>query len=95
MICISATYVAKPGNEAEVIAIVGKMSEHTRQEPGNLMYLLHRSVAEPRKFFLYEQYEDQAAIEAHRAAPYFKEYVLEKLIPLLESRVPEIYEPLF
>ena len=32
------------------------------------MYLAHRSTTDPRRFFLYEQYDDQAALDAHRAA---------------------------
>ncbi len=94
MICIAATYVVKAGNEEKVIELVRKMVEHTRQEPGNLMYMAHRSISEPRRIFLYEQYADQTAVDAHRAAPYFQELVLNSIAPLLESRVPEIYEPL-
>ena len=94
MICVAVTYLIQPGQEDQAIALYAIMTEQTRAEPGNLMYLAHRSPTEPRRFFLYEQYTDQAALDAHRAAPYFQEYVLNGLLKIVESRTPEIYEPL-
>jgi quinol monooxygenase YgiN len=38
-----------------------------REEPGNHAYIFHRSTQDPRVFMLYEEYEDQAACEAHGA----------------------------
>ena len=38
-----------------------------REEPGNHAYSFHRSTQDPRVFMLYEEYEDQAACDAHRA----------------------------
>jgi len=58
------------------------------------MYVAHRSTSDPRKFFLYEQYDDQAALDAHRAAPHFERYVKNGLFTIIESRTPELYEPL-
>ncbi len=46
------------------------------------MYLAHRSTADPRRFFLYEQYDDQAALDAHRAAPHFEQYAKGGLFPI-------------
>jgi quinol monooxygenase YgiN len=94
MICVAVTYVIKPGHEPEAIELFGKLTEATRAEPGCRMYLVHRSTAEPRRFFLYEQYDDQAALDAHRAAPHFARYAAGGLFAILESRTPELYEPL-
>ena len=94
MICVAVTYVIKPGHEAEAVNLFQTVTEHTRAEPGCRMYLAHRSTAEPRRFFLYEQYDDQAALDAHRAAPHFQQYVKDGLFLILESRSPEIYVPL-
>ena len=74
MICVAVTYVIKPGHEDEAVALFRKLTEHTRAEPGCRMYLAHRSTTDPRRFFLYEQYDDQAALDAHRAAPHFEQY---------------------
>jgi quinol monooxygenase YgiN len=94
MICVAVTYVIKPGHEDEAITLFAKMTEHTRAEPGCRMYLAHRSTADPRRFFLYEQYNDQGALDAHRQAPYFEQYVKGGLFLILDSRSPELYVPL-
>jgi quinol monooxygenase YgiN len=94
MICVAVTYVIKPGHEDEAVTLFTKMTEFTRAEPGCRMYLAHRSTADSRQFFLYEQYDDQNALDAHRAAPYFEQYVKGGLFLILESRSPELYVPL-
>jgi quinol monooxygenase YgiN len=94
MICVAVTYVIKPGHEHEAVELFGKMTEATRAEPGCRMYQAHRSTVDPRRFFLYEQYDDQAALDAHRAAPHFARYVTGGLFAILENRAPELYEPL-
>jgi (4S)-4-hydroxy-5-phosphonooxypentane-2,3-dione isomerase len=58
MICVAVTYVIKPGHEAEAVTLFRTITTHTRAEPGCRMYLAHRSPAEPRRFFLYEQYNN-------------------------------------
>jgi len=88
------TYVIKTGHEAEAIEFFSRMTEATRREPGCRMYLAHRSTTTPGRFFLYEQYDDQAALDAHRAAPHFEQYVKNGLFLVLESRSPELYEAL-
>jgi quinol monooxygenase YgiN len=94
MICVAVTYVIKPGHVDEALDLFGKLTAATRTEPGCRMYQVHRSQADPRRFFIYEQYDDQAALDAHRAAPHFARYATGGLFPLLESRTPELYVPL-
>lgn len=94
MICLAVTFVVKPGHEDEAIALFGKLTEHTVKEPGCRMYLAHRSTTDPRRFLLYEQYDDQAALDAHRAAPHFAQFGTAGLFQLIESRTPELYIPL-
>lgn len=94
MICLVVTFVVKDGFEAEAQSWFAKLTAATVREPGCRMYLAHRSTSEPRKFFLYEQYDDMAALEAHRAAPHFAEYATAGLFLIVESRTPELYEPL-
>jgi quinol monooxygenase YgiN len=94
MICLAVTYVIKPGQEEEAVRLFGLLAEATRQEPGCRLYVAHRSTTDPRRFFLYEQYDDAAALDAHRAAPHFESYGKHGLIPIAESRSPELYAPL-
>ena len=44
-------------------------------------------------FFFYEQYDNAEALDAHRAAPYFREYITNGLEKLMESVTRELYLP--
>lgn len=91
MICVAVTYRIQPGRESEAIQLFRELIPATREEPGCRMYLVHRSTTDPRKFFLYEQYDDQSALDAHRAAPHFERCVKNGLFLILEDRAPELY----
>lgn len=94
MICLAVTFVIKTGREDEALELFARLTEATRAEPGCRMYLAHRSVDDPRKFFLYEQYDDRAALDAHRASDHFARLATGGLFAIIESRTPELYEPL-
>ena len=76
MVVLAVTWKANPGKEAEVAAIFRKLEEASRTEPGCLMYVVHQHRAEPGRFFIYEQYADDDALEAHRQSPHFQEYAV-------------------
>ncbi len=38
---------------------------------------------------IYEQYRDEAALEAHRASPHFKQYAIGGLYQLMKERASE------
>ena len=91
---VAVTWVAKEGEEEAVRALLEEIAPVVRAEPGCLMYIVHRSNEDPRTFFLYEQYVDEAAFQAHRETEHFQELVLGEAVPLLESRTPTHYETL-
>ena len=45
-----------------------------KAEPGCLVYRAHRSSKDPDLFLFYEQYRDQAALDAHRSAEHLARY---------------------
>jgi quinol monooxygenase YgiN len=92
MLCLAVTYRIQEGHEEEVAALLRQMVEPTRAEPGNLLYLVHRSPGEAGRFFFYEQYTDQAALDAHRAAPHFQQFMVNGVFKFIVSREPVIYE---
>jgi quinol monooxygenase YgiN len=94
MICIAVTYLIQPGHEDEAADFFRILTKETLKEPGCRMYVAHRSLADPRKFFLYEQYDDHDAVDAHRASPHFAKYAGGGLFAIVESRAPELYETL-
>jgi (4S)-4-hydroxy-5-phosphonooxypentane-2,3-dione isomerase len=89
-----ALWRAKPGQEDLIAEVIRTMTPLSRGEPGCLGYQGHRSVDDPRLFFLYETYADAAAVDAHRASPHFQEHVAGRAIPNLESREVTFFETL-
>ena len=84
---LAVTWTATEGHEAEIHEILGILGAASRQEPGVITYTTHVDPDNPRDFFIYEKYHDVSGLEAHQETAHFKLYVLEKAIPLLESRV--------
>lgn len=94
MVVLAVTWMARAGREADVASLFARLSDESRKEPGCTMYQVHRHRTEPRRFFIYEQYKDDAALETHRSAPYFLQYV-KKDLPKIADRVEgNLFEPL-
>ncbi len=93
MIILLVQFSVRAGAERPAREYMRKMQEHTRREPGCRLYIGQQSTENPRRFCFYEQYDDQAALDAHRAAPYFAEYVTNGLSKLMESRTQELFTP--
>jgi quinol monooxygenase YgiN len=73
MIGVVATLKIKAGQEAAFEAVAKELVEKVNaNEKGCLLYKLHKA-EEPQTYVFMERYADQAAVEAHRATPYFKE----------------------
>jgi quinol monooxygenase YgiN len=92
---VCAKWTAKEGKEDRLVEIIEEMTPPSRAEPGNLYYQAQRSPENPRLFFLYEQYADEAGYEAHMSSEHFTRLVKEEAIPdVLEAREREFYETL-
>lgn len=93
MLVLIVNSVVRAGTEEQAKEIGRKMEEFTRKEPGCRFYVCQQSMENPRHFCFYEQYDDQAALNAHRAAPYFAEYITNGMGKILESRQAELFSP--
>lgn len=93
MVVLAVTWTAKAGHETEVINLFSKLTEESRKEPGCVMYQVHRHKTDPRRFFIYEQYKDDAALEAHRAAPHFLQYARKELPKVADRTEGNLYDP--
>ncbi|MBK9614219.1 MAG: antibiotic biosynthesis monooxygenase [Uliginosibacterium sp.] len=69
MTVITAVLEAHPGREAELETELRKLVAQVAQEPGALEYTLHRAPDHASRFYFYERYRDQAAVDAHWATP--------------------------
>jgi quinol monooxygenase YgiN len=94
MICLCVRVTVKAGTEDEVIKFFGPLTEASRKEPGCLFYQAQQHRDDPRKFLVYEQYKDDAALEAHRNSEHFQRYGANGFYPLVEHREADLYRPL-
>jgi quinol monooxygenase YgiN len=58
----------------------------SRKEPGCVSYIAHFISDDPTTVLIYEQYVDDAALEAHRATPHFKEHAIGGLYQRMRER---------
>ena|SRR5215203_1798824 len=92
---VSAHWRAKEGKEDRLQELIAEITPPSRAEPGNLFYQAHRTPEDPRLFYLYEQYADETAYQAHMDSEHFTRLVKQEAIPeLLEDREREFYETL-
>lgn len=93
MIVLVARYQAQAGQGETVAALLREMAPLVAaHEPGCAMYQACRSTEDRDAFLLYEQYVDEAALQAHRETPHFKEIIEGKIVPLLDKREREFYD---
>jgi len=94
MIVLKVDMLVKPGAEQKCREYIQILQEHSRKEPGCLLYIGHQSTEDPRKFLFYEQYKDEAALQAHRDSAHFKQYVIGGLDKIMEHRSRDLYHTL-
>ena len=88
-IAVMATLKVASGKEKEFEGVFHELSAKVRaNEPGNKLYQLCRSKADPSVYMVMEIYVDDAALAAHGASEHFKAAGI-KLGPCLGGR-PEI-----
>jgi quinol monooxygenase YgiN len=44
------------------------------EEPGVITYVVHRSIDNPSRFFVYEKYKSREDFDYHCTTPHFKEF---------------------
>eukprot|EP00741_Cyanophora_paradoxa_P003106 tig00000670_g3015.t1 len=62
---VVAKFECKPGKEEEVISALRKCAVPTKQEAGAIQYQLTQSVSDPTVVVMVEEWESQAALDAH------------------------------
>jgi (4S)-4-hydroxy-5-phosphonooxypentane-2,3-dione isomerase len=68
---VAVTWIAKPGEEDAVASALQALVEPSRAEEGVLVYIPNRDPEDPTKFFIYEQYVDEAGYRAHGESEHF------------------------
>lgn len=91
MHCIAVRWTIAPGEEERVRELALSMVAPSNAEPGCRCYMVHADPVDPGALFLYEQYDDAAAFQAHCDSPHFKAVVEAQIFPrLAEARLEEV-----
>jgi quinol monooxygenase YgiN len=88
---IVARWRARAGEREKIEAILRELARAVRREPGNRLFVVHRSADDRDEFLLYEDYASEQAFRDHQQTPHFKRLVLEQAVPLLARREREAF----
>jgi len=69
VIIVTGSVLAEPDSLAEMLRISIEHVHRSRAEPGCLDHGVYQSAEDPHRLFFYEQWADQAAIDAHFQVP--------------------------
>jgi quinol monooxygenase YgiN len=92
MFVVVARWYVQAGKDDEVAEILRTAVANSRAEPGCRLFMANRSVDDPRRFVMYEHFDDRAAFDAHTATESFRANILGRIVPLLETRSREVCE---
>jgi (4S)-4-hydroxy-5-phosphonooxypentane-2,3-dione isomerase len=72
MFALVVSLKVRPGKDRQFLAAIeANATTSRRDEPGCRRFDVLRDTADPRRYLLYELYDDEAAFGAHRAMPHF------------------------
>ena len=94
MLVLAVTWVAKEGQERRAADLFRELESESRNEAGCAMYVVHTRNDNPREFFIYEQYHDQAALDAHRASAHFQRIARGTLSECAERKDGALFTPI-
>jgi quinol monooxygenase YgiN len=71
---IAASVEIQPDKADQFRQFAEGLVSSSRAETGNISYTMYEDVKEKNKFFFFEEWKDQAAVDTHFAAPHFKDF---------------------
>ncbi len=74
MIVLHATFRVDPAKRDEALELIEWLVEQSQQEAGMIDYRAATDVTDPNVIRFFEQYEDEAAFEAHTETDHFEEF---------------------
>jgi quinol monooxygenase YgiN len=72
MLIITAKVTIEKGKSDEFLDAYHWMKPKVLDDPGAIVYELHRSADDPDTFMFYEQYENREAFDYHLSTDHFK-----------------------
>ncbi len=77
---VMAEFEIKPGREDDFAEYIKWHASESLKEPGCQLFKANRDAQDPRRFVMYEIYDDEPSIVAHRETPHFQKF-LNEIIP--------------
>ena len=77
-VILSVVIEAAAGRERDLAAMLSKLVEPTRSEPGCLGYELNSSQEKSGTFLFYEKFASQAALDDHIKSPHFQGFLKQR-----------------
>jgi len=90
MIVLHASFPIDPDKREEALDLIEDLVEQSQAEEGMIDYRATTDVNDPNVVRFFEQYEDEAAFEAHSQTDHFQEF--EAALPDLLAGEPEIIQ---
>ncbi|TDE07971.1 putative quinol monooxygenase [Dyadobacter psychrotolerans] len=87
---IFAKWQVKEGQLQSVLNLLPELIRKSENEEGNLFYKIHQSLGDSNILFLYEGYNDEESLNAHKSSAHFQDVVVGQIVPLLAKREVEI-----
>ncbi len=74
MLVVAGEIRLDPSKRAEADAVFEKMQAETLKEPGCIAYQAYAGRGDAGVVFMFEKWQDQAALDAHFASPHMAEF---------------------
>ncbi|WP_226013561.1 putative quinol monooxygenase [Halomicrobium salinisoli] len=88
MIVLHAAFPIDPAQRDDALDLIEDLVEQSQAEEGMIDYRAAADVSDPNLIRFFEQYEDEAAFEAHSQTDHFQEF--EDALPDLLADEPEV-----
>lgn len=92
MVSFTVRLTFEDAEQSVVAEVLRGLTEPSRQEPGCVNYIAHFVKDEPCTVLIYEQYVDEAALEAHRNSPHFFALAKNGLYQMKHTRKLELLD---
>ena len=74
MLVIAGSIQIDPARREAAIAAATEVMRETRQEPGCISYTFSADLGDPGLFLLFEEWQDQAALDRHFKTPHMARF---------------------
>jgi quinol monooxygenase YgiN len=75
MIVVAGSMRVDPAHRERFLAATAAVTAATRSEPGNVHYRYSRDEDDPSLVLIFEEWESEAALDAHFATPHMQEFL--------------------